>query len=373
MSHTNIKARISNLLWAISGGRCQYEGCNKILYRDILTNRQYNTAYIAHIVGDKPDGPRGNINRSELLANDIRNLMLLCDDHHRLIDKEDVEGHPESQLLEMKRKHEKRIELLTSIAPDMESEVILFAANVGYHNCPMSFQSACEALIPDYYPASKNSIELGYRQSSMSDNMETYWIAEVENLQLQINQCIKRQMMQGNTKHYSVFAIAPQPLLIKLGTMLNDLHHVRVFQKHREPQTWKWQQTSTAKEYIFKQPTNISKTPVLLISLSATVDHSRIKKILGEDISIWEITIDTPNNDFLKTEELLIMYRQQSRIALDKIKACHGCVDLHVFPVMPVSAAVEFGRVWMPKADMPLVIYDETRSKDGFYKTITIK
>ena len=29
--------------------------------------------------------------------------------------------------------------------------------------------------------------------------------------------------------------------------------------------------------------------------------------------------------------------------------------------------------VWMPKADMPLVIYDENKAKGGFYKTITIK
>ena len=28
---------------------------------------------------------------------------------------------------------------------------------------------------------------------------------------------------------------------------------------------------------------------------------------------------------------------------------------LHVFPAMPVAAAVETGRVWMPKADLPLL------------------
>lgn len=374
MSSTKVTQKNQNLLWALSAGRCQYEGCSKVLHTDILTKKQYNSAYIAHIVADAPNGPRGNIVRSKLLANNVCNLMLLCDEHHRLIDKEDVEGHTELRLLEMKRKHEGRIELLTSIAPNMQTEIILFAANIGEHNCPMSFNAACEALLYNYYPTNKNPIELGYKNSSLTDDMEAYWVAEVENLKSQVQQKIKDKIMLGNTDHYSVFALAPQPLLIKLGTLLNDIHHVRVFQKHREPQTWKWLQISTIKDYIFNQPSNNKGgTPVLVISLCGTIAHDRIEKVLGEGCSIWEITIDMPSNDFLKTEELLMKYRKTVRFAFDKIKACHGCVELHVFPAMPVSASIELGRAWMPKADMPLVIYDETKNKGGFYKTITIR
>ena len=44
------------------------------------------------------------------------------------------------------------------------------------------------------------------------------------------------------------------------------------------------------------------------------------------------------------------------------IKGRHGETQLlHVFPAMPVAAAVETGRVWMPKADLPLLIYDQNR------------
>jgi hypothetical protein len=32
---------------------------------------------------------------------------------------------------------------------------------------------------------------------------------------------------------------------------------------------------------------------------------------------------------------------------------------------VPVSVAVEIGRVWMPKADLPLQIYDQSK-QDGF-------
>jgi hypothetical protein len=109
MSNTSISTKNQNLLWAMSGGRCEYEGCNKALYTDMLTKKTSNNAYVAHTVADESNGPRGDSQRSKQLSNKISNLMLLCDEHHRLIDKDDVVGHPESLLLEMKKKHENRI------------------------------------------------------------------------------------------------------------------------------------------------------------------------------------------------------------------------------------------------------------------------
>ena len=70
MSNTLIKTKNQNLLWAMSGGRCEYEGCNRVLHTDILTKKNYNSAYIAHIVADKPKGPRGDAKRSKLLSDE---------------------------------------------------------------------------------------------------------------------------------------------------------------------------------------------------------------------------------------------------------------------------------------------------------------
>lgn len=43
-----------------------------------------------------------------------------------------------------------------------------------------------------------------------------------------------------------------------------------------------------------------------------------------------------------------------------------------MFPALPVSAAIEVGRTWMPKADLPLVIYDENRARGGFEPRLMI-
>lgn len=373
MSVTSISTKNQNLLWAISGGRCEYEGCNKILHTDILTKKKYNSAYIAHIVADKPDGPRGDTVRSKLLCDNISNLMLLCNEHHNLVDKVDVGGHPAPRLLAMKRQHEERIRRITDIAPNMYTEIILYGANIGVNSSPLSYGSVSEALFYDYYPANDYPIELGLKNTPFTDDTDAYWLAEETNLLMQFNQKIKPRLMLGDTDHYSVFAIAPQPLLIKFGVLLNDVNSVKVYQKHREPSTWKWQKTSPPVEFILREPNDKTKIPVLVFSLSATITHDRIKKIFGDNVSIWEITISsTPNNDFLKTEALLSDFRRTARHVFNKIKSHHGCTELHIFPAMPVSAAVELGRVWMSKVDMPMVIYDANKEKNDFYKTITI-
>lgn len=373
MSKTKISTKNQNLLWAVSGGRCQYDGCNRVLYQDILTKKAYNSSYIAHIVADEPCGPRGDIVRSSELANNIKNLMLLCDVHHRLIDIKDVTGNPESRLLDMKKKHEDRIERLTSIAPKLSSKIILYEANIGTHHSPLSYDIACDAMFPDFYPADNDPIELGTKNAILKDSSHIYWLSEEANLISQFDLKVKPLLMQSSTCQYSVFAMAPQPMLIKLGVLLNDIYNVRIYQKHREPSTWKWQKSSTEIKYLIHEPVDKTKTPVFLFSLSGTVAHKRVEEVLGNDISIWEVSSDSPNNDFLKTEKQLSDFRKIVRSLFDKIKFHHGYVDLHIFPAMPISASIELGRVWMPKTDMPMIIYDQNNDNHGFFETITIK
>jgi hypothetical protein len=47
-------------------------------------------------------------------------------------------------------------------------------------------------------------------------------------------------------------------------------------------------------------------------------------------------------------------------------------VPLCIFPAMPVAAAVELGRIRMPKADMPWVVYDYNNKMRAFVKALEI-
>ena len=76
----------------------------------------------------------------------------------------------------------------------------------------------------------------------------------------------------------------------------------------------------------------------------------------------------------MRRPEDLREFRRLVRAAFDGIKAAHGEVaTIAVFPALPVSAAVEVGRVWMPKADLPLFVYDQNRARGGFEPALLIE
>lgn len=366
MGKTKIPSNVVKLLWLKAGGRCEYEGCNNPLWRDDVTKRVFNSSYLAHIIADEPGGPRGDPMLSPQLAKDINNLMLLCDRHHRLIDKTDVEGHPVERLIEMKRKHEERIEIQTGIQPDKSSHIILYGANVGIHSPMLNYQIASGAMYPEWYPASDKPTILSLNNSLEKDSSQDYWPLQFQHLQSQVDGTLRPLIRINDIRHLSVFAVAPQPLLIQLGILLNDILPMNVYQKHREPDTWRWQEGDDM-IYSMKELRRNPATVALNISLSATITNDRIEKVLGQDCTIYTFTHENPNNDYLQTKQHLGAFRTTMRRLFDQIKAEHGHnTILHVFPAMPVAAAVEFGRIWMPKADMRMSLYDENQKLGGF-------
>ncbi|HSA05759.1 MAG TPA: SAVED domain-containing protein [Candidatus Gastranaerophilales bacterium] len=367
MSNSEIPTNIRMLLWGKSAGRCQYEGCNKPLWIDDLTKNEFNIAYHSHIIADSPNGPRGDAESSELLCKDISNIILLCDEHHRLVDKHDVTGHPPERLFEMKRKHEQRIELVTSLLPENQSHVLMYGANIGQQNPNVNWNKVISALSPSWYPAEKPAIELSLKNSSFRDSSQNYWLIEKEHLTKQYEDLIKPKILKGDINHFSIFALAPQPLLIYLGKLLMDIHPAEVYQLHREPQNWLWQNAPENFKFIVQKPGQIYQKVALNLSLSATINNSRIQEVLGDDVSIWTMTIENPYNDFLKSSEQLSLFRDEFKKLVNLIKAAHGeNTMINLFPAVPVAVAVEIGRIWMSKADLPFRLYDQNKDCGGF-------
>lgn len=374
MSVSYIPDKVKVRLWVLSAGRCAYEGCNAPLWKDEVTMARLNAAYIAHIVADVPDGPRGDPALSPQLKSDLTNLMLLCDKHHRLIDKEDVAGHPVERLKAMKALHESRIERLTAISPSKSSHVLLYGANIGKFSAPLTYEHCSEAMHPSRYPASDQPITVSLTNSSFEDNQERYWEIEATQLKSMLTQHLRPRLSSGEIKHLSVFALAPQPLLILLGTELSELSNCEVYQRRKEPPSWKWEDQPLEVVYTVTEPAaHLTGPPALVFSLSATISDDRIHRVLSDSAAIWRVTVDQPHNDFIRSQVQVGEFRKVMRPLLNRIKAKHGeSATVHVFPAMPVSLAVEFGRVVNLKADLPMRIYDENKGQGGFVAALNI-
>lgn len=375
MSKTRIPEKTQRALWAKAGGRCEFRGCNQHLIGDLLAGREDPMfGFLAHIVADSEDGPRGDKTLSPKLAKEMSNLMLTCAHHHRLIDTEAQDQYPVELLTQMKVDHERRLEIAGGIDADRASHVVRFGANIGANEALVSTRDLFAAMVPERYPATRETIDLELVGSTFTDDEPEYWALQQTNLQRQFDAKIRGRVERQDIRHMSVFGLAPQPLLIELGRLVSDLTPTAVFQRHREPATWAWQQDQPSIEFEVGIPNGQAGGEVaLLLALSATVDVSRIESVLGSNCTVWSITAKSPHNDIVRRPEDLSEFRRLLRQMLDRVKASHGSIErLHLFPVMPVSAAIEVGRVWMPKADLPLRIYDQNRLRGGFISTIDI-
>ena len=360
-------------LWAKAAGRCEYDGCNKLLYKDNLTSEDINGGFVAHIIAASPDGPRGDEVLSAQLVDDIGNVMLMCHEHHRLIDHEQVAEHTVDRLRAMKKKHEDRVREVTEIDAAKISVPVVYGTNIGKEAVSIPRRELAQAMLPDNYPT-ENEVTISCQNSGLHDSQELFWQAEVAQLEQKYNESLKPLIGKEDIDCVSVFALAPQPLLVKLGTMLSDLHKVKVYQKHREPDTWKWQEIIEPNPMRIVRPQDTSKTPLLVFSLSAKAITTRVRNNFGDDASIWEVTAEDPNNDMLRSADQLAAFRQLTRKVLDDINASSAFDSVKVFMAMPAACAVELGRVWMPKADKKLVLFDKNNTVEtDDIETITIK
>jgi hypothetical protein len=359
------------VVWTRAAGRCNYPGCNEPLLDDYISGKEdANYALIAHIVAEKPNGPRGDALRSPELADDPKNLMMMCYKHHKTID-DNWQEYPEERLLDMKATHEERIRIATDITADRGTHILRYAAKVGEHTSPVAFASVRLATFPARYPADGRSIGIEIKGNVQTDAADVFWQVEPENLRKQFETLVKSRI-GSEIHHLSVFALGPIPLLVELGRLLGDITPADVYQLHREPTGWSWAKNRDRIAYRTTIPADQTGSIALKLGLSATVTDDRITSVLGANPSIWSIHTDAPGNDIMRYPEDLSEFRRLVRQAFEAIKAAHGAnAVINVFPAIPVSAAVEVGRVWMPKADLPLTIYDEVRGQ-GFVARLKI-
>ncbi|KRR25455.1 hypothetical protein CQ14_09785 [Bradyrhizobium lablabi] len=363
-----IPAKVQNVLWARAAGRCQYAGCNKLLIGEQVSGaRNANTSYIAHIVGDSPDGPRGDPVLSPKLAHDLDNLMLACDPHHRVIDREMVDAHSVEVLREMKRRHEERIRTVTGIDEDKASHVIRYAAKIGSNESPVEKGAVKWSMIPERYPLDDGWIDLDLVALELRDDDPAYWPTHVKNLQTVFGEKVRGRMERQEIKRLAVFGLAPIPLLFELGRLISDIATAEVRQFLRDPKGWKWDATSPPVRYELHRPDRTGKLVALKLETSAPVVDERVVKVLGPDASIWSISAAGAHNDIVRRPEDVAAFAKLFRKTLDDIKLAHGeDTTVNVFPAVPVSIAVEAGRSWQPKAHPSLNIYDQNWKLNGF-------
>ncbi len=98
-----------------SGNRCAFDDCR----RELTSEEGSDTVLlgeIAHIVAERPDGPRGQSAMTAEERNRYENLILLCNIHHQLVDSA-PEHYSVARLLAIREAHERWVAQRLSVPP----------------------------------------------------------------------------------------------------------------------------------------------------------------------------------------------------------------------------------------------------------------
>ncbi|MBI4547858.1 MAG: hypothetical protein HY707_07760 [Ignavibacteriae bacterium] len=105
----SISTKEIKILFLRSGGKCAFPECEKILVEEATAKDEpVVIGQIAHIVAESRQGPRGKNEMSDEERNKHTNLILLCPDHHVIIDSQPY-TYSVPVLQQMKAIHEERI------------------------------------------------------------------------------------------------------------------------------------------------------------------------------------------------------------------------------------------------------------------------
>lgn len=366
---SELSEKNKRLLWGMAAGRCEYEGCNEKLFYDEVTGCEFNSAYVAHIIAASPDGPRGDRVLSHQLSDDINNVMLMCDKHHRLIDKEDVINYPRERLLAMKLQHEQQIERLCNYCSTQKTEIVHFTAPIKGRLVEINFNDTVKAVLHAKQPASQYGIIINL-DSAYKDSDSLYWSDLEKQLEYHFETKIKRLYDNIRNMSLSIFPIAPIPLIIKLGALLCDKNNTDVFQKFRVPNTWEWLSDELTNEFqIIKEVVKSDSNNIaIILALTADIIDERVLSCIDVKV-IYKIKAAKHGVDCISSIKDLSLFWHAFQSVCDDALQYGRKSFMHIFPAIPVSAAFEVGRRWMPKPHLPMIIYDEN---EGFKKALSI-
>ena len=124
-SRRNYSHKTVKVLFALSGNQCAHPNCTNPLVEPATEESEVLVmGQICHIYAISADGPRGNPGLSESELNSPNNLLLLCPNHHALVDGQHETYHAE-MLIGWKKNHESKMrERLSANLASVQPEIL---------------------------------------------------------------------------------------------------------------------------------------------------------------------------------------------------------------------------------------------------------
>lgn len=364
-------------VWVRSGGRCAI--CGRYLLEGKLTYKEFSLGELAHIVGQQTTkgSPRGDHDLAESERDKADNLMLLCAGEHDEIDRAGAaETLTVERLRKIKRDHEDWVRRMTGLDRNRGTAVVRVIGAVRGNAVELSKPTASDAVLrsDDRFP----DFPLSYEQYGFEidlrhlpdEGSELYWASGRAVIDDVIEHKLSEAVRREAVRHLSVFGFARLPLLVYLGTRLDDTYEVAIYQRHRATSTWAWPDGASAVEFgVESHPAATTDgdgdTPteaVLVLNISGTIQPEELPaEVSALPRYVLTATDQTPSVDLISSPKALDAFARSVRTLLSELEVTNKqMAALHIFGALPVSAAIALGRARDPHVHPPFVIYDRT-------------
>lgn len=265
-----------------SHGHCMFEGCGERLDIDWLTGRNGNFAYNAHNVGSSVNGPRGIILISEKQSDEPENILLLCDKHHRLIDRVAIADYNAARLTKMREDFvvvAKRLLEGLSYEPIPVFSVLWPVGS--YSSSSPELREIAESLSLLKARIQNDRMDIGQNDRILMKRPERL-IQDIDEIVKDAAEEILSLSRQNNYKA-ALFAFGPMPALVGLGALLGNKNEITPMLRYRDGNCWMWpQSTPVDKPYNILLDDEMPKSREVTLSVSLTAQPESMKNKAAE-------------------------------------------------------------------------------------------
>ncbi len=362
-----MKKRDIHKLIADSGGRCNFPGCGEKVIYEYEDGTFVKIVEFCHIIGESTGGPRGHPKESELMKKDPENIILLCANHHKIIDN-NVDEYPVDTLKQMKANHTQWVNERLDGLKEAVWTLILHSGNVTGTGAPNLDK---ELISKDFYGTHiiEETEELVFDEFLTKTKN---WI-EFKKIQEEWWEGFKNQ--QEKPKKYVICSINFIPLVIQLGYLIHNTNTFDLYQYHSDENTWKWKllkEEEATQEFFNEELPEDKDTSIteiaLSISITGIVIEDDIFEVLGNDIKIFTISVDNPDRTWLKYKEQLLEFQKKYTRLIDSIVQLYPTLKkIHLFYTGPTPMAFIIGSYINPTIHPEFILYNYFRKDSPKY------
>lgn len=356
-------------VWALAAGRCV------LCAKSVLDGRSFFhtvlTGQLAHNVGaTSEDGsPRNSSNLCLEERSLESNLLLLCYPCHRMIDNNINAGLYTQEILSAKKEeHELRVAKATNFEVLRRTLVLTTKSRIRGTSVSVAEREIAEAMVSAGLVSHVNDGRPVHVVVKLEDDEDESWVWDRGMNQIRTAvETIKLECEVGEVDHVSVFPIAPIPLLVFLGSVLDDKLTVSLFDRHRgqNQNVWCWPEQAgdcPTFEVTTQSLAGPDRDVVALVSVSGTISASDIPSELANApvITLSPVSAD-PVAGLICSEKALETFSDAWSQVLAKIEILWPTSNkLHLLAAVPASAAVTMGQRRMRDVHPGLIVYQRT-------------